>query len=371
MTLRRFAHLVPIVGLLAGLVAGLTRPASARSAWDQDWSPFVLVAGLLVIGVVARDDGLFEWWGARLGRASHRGGVVYVASALAVVVVTALLNLDTAVAFMTPILVHAARHRDEPVEPWLYASIVLANAGSLWLPGSNLTNLIVLGHLHGSGITFAHRLAAPAAVASIVAVLVVLVLGRRTLSRIAPPEPAHPVRGLVGPVAAAAALGLILVSSAPALPVFGVALLALALRAAQRRVEVADVLATVSPGSLVGLLGVAVALGVVGRAAGGLDHWLSGQTTVTTVGVAALASVLVNNLPAASVLAAHVPAHPVALLVGLNLGPNLFVSGSLAWILWWRSARAVGVVPRLGVALRWGLIVGVSTLVGATLTLVR
>jgi arsenical pump membrane protein len=47
---------------------------------------------------------------------------------------------------------------------------------------------------------------------------------------------------------------------------------------------------------------------------------------------------LVNNLPAASLLAARTPPHPFALLVGLNLGPNLFVTGSLAWILWLRAA---------------------------------
>ena len=45
-----------------------------------------------------------------------------------------------------------------------------------------------------------------------------------------------------------------------------------------------------------------------------------------------------NNLPAASLLAAHQPPHPFELLVGLNVGPNLFATGSLAWVLWWRSA---------------------------------
>ena len=55
-----------------------------------------------------------------------------------------------------------------------------------------------------------------------------------------------------------------------------------------------------------------------------------------------------NNLPAASLLAARTPPHPLALLVGLNVGPNLFVTGSLSWILWYRSACAAGRRPSVG-----------------------
>ena len=63
--------------------------------------------------------------------------------------------------------------------------------------------------------------------------------------------------------------------------------------------------------------------------------------------MAALTSVAVNNLPAASLLAARQPPHPFALLIGLNVGPNLFVTGSLAWILWLRAARSAGGRPDL------------------------
>ncbi len=359
----------PVVGLVAGLVALAWRPGLARAAWTQDWPPFALVAGLLAIGLVARDDGLFEWWGARMGAVSRHGRVVYAVSGVAVVVVTALLNLDTAVAFMTPILVHAARHRREPVEPWLYATVVLANAGSLWLPGSNLTNLIVLGHLRMSGMEFVQRTVGVALVASVVGVLTVSLLGRRDLGAFTPPEPVVPLRGRLGPVATAAALALILVSRSPALPVVAVAAIAVAVRAGQHRLDGRELGGTLAPLSLAGLLGVAVALGTLGRASQGIDAWLGHQTTIVTALVAAVATVLVNNLPAASVLAAHPPAHPVALLVGLNLGPNLFVTGSLAWLLWWRSARAVGVEPRFGRAVTWGVVVGATTVASAVLVL--
>jgi arsenical pump membrane protein len=74
------------------------------------------------------------------------------------------------------------------------------------------------------------------------------------------------------------------------------------------------------------------------------------------VAMGALSSVVVNNLPAASLLAARVPPRPVALLVGLNVGPNLFASGSLAWFLWYRAAAAAGSPPSRRVAVRLGLV---------------
>jgi arsenical pump membrane protein len=55
--------------------------------------------------------------------------------------------------------------------------------------------------------------------------------------------------------------------------------------------------------------------------------------------------VLFNNLPAAALLASRVPPHPYALLIGLDIGPNLFVTGSLSWILWRRAAVGAGAHP--------------------------
>ena len=107
---------------------------------------------------------------------------------------------------------------------------------------------------------------------------------------------------------------------------------------------------------LVGLFGIALALGTVGRAWSGPATLLSHLDGVGTAVVAALATVVVNNLPAASLLASRVPPHPYALLVGLNIGPNLFVTGSLAWILWWRTARSAGSAPPVRRAVVLGLL---------------
>jgi arsenical pump membrane protein len=120
---------------------------------------------------------------------------------------------------------------------------------------------------------------------------------------------------------------------------------------------------------LVGLFGLATALGGLGRSWSGPVTLLSGVDTWGTAVVAALASVLVNNLPAASLLAAHHPPHPFALLVGLNVGPNLFVTGSLAWVLWLRAARTAGTQPDIRRAVTLGLVSVPLALASAVLLL--
>ena len=65
--------------------------------------------------------------------------------------------------------------------PLLYACLLLSNAGSLLLPGSNLTNLIVLGHLHLSGRAFLDHMALPALAAAVVTALVVGAVHHRAL----------------------------------------------------------------------------------------------------------------------------------------------------------------------------------------------
>ncbi len=269
--------------------------------------------------------------------------------------VTATLNLDTSVAFLTPVLVHTARSRRAGEPALLYGCLLLSNAGSL--PGSNLTNLIVLGHLHLSGGQFAARmwlpwLAALAVTAGVVAV------GERESLRSDGAEPAllpRPRLGL-GLAAIVAATVLVIVVRTSALPVFVIGATAAAVRVGQGRLDLGRIWAVLGVPVLAGLFGAAVALGSLGRAWSGPAVLLSHLSGWATAGFAAVTSALVNNLPAASILAARTPAHPFQLLIGLNLGPNLCVTGSLAWLLWLRSARDAGAKPSLARASRLGVI---------------
>lgn len=69
-----------------------------------------------------------------------------------------------------------------------------------------------------------------------------------------------------------------------------------------------------------------------------------------------------NNLPATVLLAAQAPSHPNALLLGLDLGPNLAVTGSLSAALWLQAARGVGARPSIAAYTRFGVVLVPLTL---------
>jgi arsenical pump membrane protein len=354
------------VGVAVLTAAAVLSPSDARAAASQDWSPFVLVSGLILVGLVAEDDGLFAAAGQQLARVSTNGGALFLGATVMIGTVTAVLNLDTSVAFLTPVLVYTARNRGGGEAPLLYGCLLLSNAGSLFLPGSNLTNLIVLGHVRLSGAAFLSHMWAPALAALIVTALVVAGFEHRALRTTTGelPAPGRATLGL-GLLSIAVVTLLVLTLRSPALPVAVVGVVAIGVRVVSGREQMRHVSEVLGIPLLVGLFGVAVALGTLGRVWSGPSTLLSHLDLWGTAGLAAATSVLVNNLPAASLLAARTPDHPFALLIGLNLGPNLFVSGSLAWLLWLRSARAAGARPSIARAARLGVVAVPMSMVAA------
>ncbi|MGD0380710.1 MAG: SLC13 family permease [Acidimicrobiales bacterium] len=359
-------------GIVGATLAGAVDGPAARSAAAQDWPPFVLVSGLLLVGLVADEGGLFAAAGHALARVSGRGVVLFAGATALVAGVTSVLNLDTSVAFLTPVLVYAARRRGEGEAPLLYGCLLLSNAASLLLPGSNLTNLIVLGHLHLSGGRFLGKVAPAWLVSVLVTAGVVALVERRSLRTTSVPAPTlgdtYPAgRGAfwIGMVSVLSVTVLVVVLRAPALPVAAVGVAAVAARAASGRAPLDRVVQTLGLPLLLGLFGVAVALGTLGRSWSGPTTALTHLDAWGTAALAALSSVVFNNLPAASLLAARVPPRPFALLVGLDIGPNLCVTGSLAWVLWLRAARTAGAAPSIARATRLGLVAAPLAMVGA------
>lgn len=345
--------------------------ADARSALAQAWPPFVLVAGLLAIGLVAGRDGLFDAAAARLVRLPGPPLVLALACFALVAVVTALLNLDTSAVFLTPVLIKAARRRGIDSVPFLYGSVFMANASSLFLPGSNLTNLLVLSGEHVSGATFFARMLPLALAAPLITAGGLVVIHRRRLLVGGEPtgepasEPAVRPRLGLGLWGALLAAGLIVALRNAALPVLALGLIVLARRAREHELAWGESFSWLGVPTLLSLFGLSVALGTLARASAFPAELLHSPGNLVTAMVAALASVTVNNLPAAVLLSStsHLPTS--ALLLGLNVGPNLAVTGSLAVLLWWRSARAVGATPSAIAYSRQGLVLAPLALVGA------
>jgi arsenical pump membrane protein len=322
------------------------------AAAEQAWPPFVLIVGLLLVGAVVAGDGLFEAVGARVARLPLGPYSLLLALLALDAVVTAVLNLDTAVVFLTPVLVHVARGRCLDERPFLYGSVFMANAASLLLPGSNLTNLLVLEREPLSGARFgATMLTAWLLAVAVTAAFVVAVfrLEPRTVTPPAPP----PIRLGLGAVLVTAATALLLLLRDPAPEVLALGLAAVAVRRARPRI---------GAGTLALLFTLTVGLGALARAWPAPARMLAEHGRWATAALAALASVLLNNLPAAVLFSAHPVVHQRALLLGLDVGPNLAVSGSLSAFLWLRAARSVGAVPSVLTYTRLGALLVPLTL---------
>ncbi len=306
---------------------------------------------------MAQRDGLFERAAQVTDGVGGGGGRLLVALLGFVAAVTAVLNLDTSVAFLTPILILSARRRGLDDRPFLFGSLFMANAASLILPGSNLTNLLVLARQPVAGTTFAIRML-PAWVAAVVVTAVVLLvryrklLGAATDRHVEQTQP--PAAAAFGAVASGLAAVVVLVLHAPALAVVGIGAVAVALRLGQRKLRLSDVSGAVDIGVLGGLFGLAVALGTLAAS------WSAPAELMATAGrwesaaIGVVGAVVLNNLPAAVLLSARAPAHPRALLIGLDLGPNLAVTGSLSALLWFQAAKTVGSRPSLLTVTRIG-----------------
>jgi arsenical pump membrane protein len=304
---------------------------------------------------------LFAAAGAGLARAPVGTRAAYLLSLALVAFVTAILNLDTSVVFLTPVLLHLARVRGVDETPFLYGTVFMSNAASLFLPGSNLTNLIALHGEHASGAAFLGRMWAAAVAAVVVTAIVLAVAYRRELARPATrADDQAPARVGLGLAAVALSTALVLTLSSPALPILGVGIGAvIASRVEPRRIH-----QIVDARVLALLFALAVGLGAAGRLWHGPASLLGHLGRVGAALGGAVAAVCVNNLPAAVLLTPHAP-HPRALLLGLNLGPNLAVTGSLSAYLWLRVARSLGARPSVRAYSSLGLVLVPLSLCGA------
>lgn len=342
------AATIALVGAAcAAIGAAAADPSAAASAAARSWGPFVLVAGLLLIGRVAAAEGVFAFVGDRLALAVPGSGAALLAALLLLVAaVTVVLNLDTAVVFLTPILLHAARRRRLDPLPFAYGAVFMCNAASLLLPGSNLTNLLVLAGGSGSGAHFAASMAGPWVAAVVTTGVLVWLAHRRSLGpRSAGGREPAPAPGILGWVGIAGAGGLVLALGDPAVPVAVLAVGLSAVEVLRGALPRRGALRAASPGMLLGVFGIAVALGTLARAWGVPSAFMGHATRWQAVAAGAVGSVALNNLPATLLLTARAVAHPRALLLGLDVGPNLAITGSLSAILWMRVSRREGFRP--------------------------
>lgn len=345
------------------------------------------LAAMLLIADGCRREGLFDAMGAVMARGSAGNpqrllAFVFVIAAA----ITAVLSLDATIVLLTPVVFATAARMRTSAKPHVYACAHLANSASLLLPVSNLTNLLAF---HASGLSFV-RFAELMVLPTIAAVGVEWVVFTRFFAvdlkrpRHAGVRPARPeLPRFAVAVLALTLAGFALSSVVGIAPVWFAAAgaAAITLPALVRKTATPVALARAAePGFLIFVLG----LGVIVQAASvnGLDTAVravlpTGGSLPDLLAIAALSAIfanLVNNLPATLILvpvaaAAAGPGPVLAVLIGVNVGPNLTYVGSLATLLWRRVLRAEDTDVELGEFLRLGALTVPAGLIAATVLL--
>jgi arsenical pump membrane protein len=360
---RRIAEAYWACGGAALLVlTGLLPLRQAGHAVYEGLDVYLFLTGMMILAELAREEGVFDWIADVAAR--HADGSpkrLFLLIYLAGTIVTALLSNDATAVVLTPAVLAVVRKARVEPKPYLLACALIANAASFVLPISNPANLVVFAKTMPPLGRWLDALLLPS-IASIAVTFVVL----RWMSA---PDLTGKIQNLQQPVTlsfegklalaglliacvaliASSAMGIQL--GAPTCGAAIVAMLMVAWRNHSVPLKVAQGISwTVLP-LVAGLFVIMQALETAGmlqlgvRGLEQLAHTSSIVAHLATAFSAGLLSNGMNNLPVgliggAAVHASHVTAGIAhAVLIGVDLGPNLSVTGSLATILWLIALR--------------------------------
>lgn len=348
-------------GAVVLVLTRLLPSAAALNAVLKGVDVYLFLFGMMVLAELARDEGVFDWIADVAMR--HAGGSpakLFLLIYLTGIVVTALLSNDATAVVLTPAVLATVRRAQVSPKPYLFICAFIANAASFLLPISNPANIVIYGRQLPPLGVWVRIFLAPSLVAIVATYFLLRFLSRRELQQ------RHQVQSIP-----------IELSSRGRLAIAGLALSAIALIA--RSAYGADLgmptaLAGVATVLFVALKDRAVPMKVARAVTWSVLFLVAGlfvivealsQAGLLQVGEATIAwllpkpqavaglssafgvaavSNLMNNLPVALASGAALQhlgnaglSH--AVLLGVDLGPNLSVTGSLATILWLIALR--------------------------------
>ena len=351
----------------------------AEHAVAEGTDVYLFLIGMMLLSELAREQGVFDWVAATAvrnarGSCSRLFFLVYGVGTL----VTIFMSNDATAVVLTPAILAAVKKARVAPLPCLFVCALVANAASFVLPISNPANLVVFRLGMPPLGQWLASFAVPSVLSIAATYLVMRMMFRVELRKqIDTSVEAAPLRmnGKLVLFGLAAMTVVLLAASAMkmdlGLPTCVAALAITAIVSVKAKANPFILAREISWGTLVLVAGLFVMVDAVEKqgALGVTQAWLQwAQELAPAAGamvvgfVVGIGNNLVNNLPmgllaGASVQAAHV--HGLlanAVLIGVDLGPNLSVTGSLATILWLLALRKGGVEVGFWQFLRVGVI---------------
>lgn len=376
-----------LCGAALMLLLGLVSASQSFSAIYKGLDVYLFLTGMMLLAETAREEKLFDWLAANATKyAKGSASTLFTLIYFVAIFITAFLSNDATAVVLTPAVAAAARAaKIEKPLPFLFICAFVANAASFILPISNPANLIIYQNHLPSLFQWIPLFILPS-VFSIAVTFLVLKFSQRkflrqkiTMEVFVPALSKGGITALIGILCTALVL---LTCSALDLPmglataITGAGTSSIVLIIVKKKPW--PVLKGISWNILFLVAGLFVIVeglnktGVTEKIASALNYTLSNSVagSVWFAGFAtAFGGNLINNLPAglisASVLQAqHLPemVHR-AVLIGIDLGPNLSVPGSLATILWVAALRREGVSITGWQFLKLGSLIMITALV--------
>jgi arsenical pump membrane protein len=323
---------------------------------------YLFLIGMMLLSELAREQGVFDWVAAVSVREA-RGScarlflLVYSVGTL----VTIFMSNDATAVVLTPAILTAVRKAKVTPLPYLFVCALIANAASFVLPISNPANLVVFH----TGMPPLERWLADFGVPSALSIAATFAVTRwlfraELCKQIECEVPEARLSGEGKLVLGGLALMVVVLLVASALkmdlglPTCVAAVAITAVVSTKAKTHPLKLLREISWGTLLLVAGLFVLVDAM-ESIGTLQvtqGWLAAAQRLSpaagamavgfTVGVA---NNLVNNLPLGLIAGATVQAAKLhgllsnAVLIGVDLGPNLSVTGSLATILWLLALR--------------------------------
>jgi arsenical pump membrane protein len=344
------------------VVVGFVPVTLAGRAVGEGTDVYLFLIGMMLLSELAREHGVFDWLSSIAVRSAHGScsRLFLLVYALGTVVTIFMSNDATAVV-LTPAILTATRKAKLQALPYLFVCALIANAASFVLPISNPANLVVFhDHMPSLG-RWMVSFGVPSVLSILATYAVLRWRFRKELRGVLNSEvPAVPLseRGKLVLAGLAFMVAVLLICSAKGLdlglPTCIAAVMATVVVSVHAKTNPWPLVKEISWSTLVLVAGLFVlvdavesigALRLTERALAWAESLVPMHGALLTGAAVAVANNLVNNLPLGLIAGATLHATQThgliadAILIGVDLGPNLSITGSLATILWLLAIR--------------------------------
>lgn len=380
-------------GALLLVATGLLPLPGAAHAIREGLDVYLFLIGMMLLAETARHEGVFDWVaGIAVGHAKASPARLFLLVYLAGAVVTIFLSNDATAVVLTPAVLAAVRKARVSPRPYLLICALIANAASFVLPISNPANLVIYDARMPTLSDWLRLFILPSAVSMLATYFILYFISKSQLQEKTAEAGAFPPLAPTGKAALAgiivSAIVLLIASGlgwqlgAPTCAVGVLAVLLVSFRDRRAVLTVARGVSWSVVPLVAGLFIIVQALnraGMLQLAERGM-RWAAAVPAPAGKFAAGFAVALLsngmNNLPvglAAGSALRHAQiggAIQHAVLIGVDLGPNLSVTGSLATILWLIVLRREGIEITAWEFLKAGMVVMPIALLASLLALI-